>query len=420
MVSDSFPEEQTATKSQFSWDTLRFVLEGLSPIDLPALAVANRGEAQSFLVQYGYDMENPQERDIVRDLLAEAVHFIKAYFCKGTSKHPEALVVPAEIERINDCRDLLVWASLPGINERQAWACAVLRVMHTINHLNNTMRVEFFPEIKRQVLDRFKQNIHYADDGSPVLGRGPLSVPLHAIMYKEEKSRDSLIMKLLHKTNNVAEKVHDRLGVKLVTSNKFDVLRVLRLLRQTNITMFANLTPGRSRNTLLDLDSYRQIYDQLLEVTPGCSEEELEHKFTELVEAQEAVTEAAVTDPAKANNVRNPFSSPDYQSIQFTVQQLVKLENPGFFKARRMRVQLEKYHLGPDLEGLLDELEGPGAEREMRILFPLEVQLIDKENYHKSIVGTASHDEYKKRQTEAACDRVMRQVYIARHHSTID
>ena len=110
-------------------------------------------------------------------------------------------------------------------------------------------------------------------------------------------------------------------------------------------------------------------------------------------------------------NAANAFSSPDYQSIQFTVQQPVTLENPGYFKARRMRVQLEKYHLGPDMEGLLRELEGPDADREMRVLFPLEVQIIDKVNYDKSIEGSASHEEYKKRQIKAACDRVMFAVH---------
>ena len=76
-----------------------------------------------------------------------------------------------------------------------------------------------------------------------------------------------------------------------------------------------------------------------------------------------------------------------------------------------MRAQLEKYHLGPDLEGLLQELEGPGAEQEFRLLFPLEVQIIDKDNYFQSIEGTASHDAYKQRQQDRACLRVLAGIF---------
>lgn len=456
-----FTPQETA-HHEFSWEILRFMLEGRSPIDIPSLDMRNREEAHQFITRYGYNLDNPQERDILRAVFAEAVEFIKRYFCLPSETHPETYTVPSEIERVHDVRDLLVWASSYANAERQAWSCAVLRVMHTIIHIDNAMRIESFPEIKRQILDRFKQNIHEDEAGQPVLGTGTLAVPLYGVFYKEEKSRDSLILKLLHKEKNVAENIHDRLGVKLVTHNRFDALRALRCLRQNLIIMFTNLTPGRSRNLLINLQSYRELYDKCTEgMSATCGEEEREQRFIDLL-ADPAVAEAldrseragsapagsgsdsacsssnvaggatgaggaagagdaaasanngaggATSGAGKRVNAANAFSSPDYQSIQFTVQQPVTLENPGYFKARRMRVQLEKYHLGPDMEGLLRELEGPDADREMRVLFPLEVQIIDKVNYDKSIEGSASHEEYKKRQIKAACDRVMFAVH---------
>ena len=383
--------EKQRIQQEFSWDIIDFLLEGKSPIDLKALTVEERSQAHKFLFNYGYDYNNKEDRETVDEIFAEAIRFIKSYFVHGHSACPTYFTIPAEIERLNDVRDLLIWASGPRTTERQAWSCAILRVMHTIHHLDNTMRAEFFPEIKRQILDKFRQNITEIN-GQVYLGSSSDTIPLFGVFYKEEKSRDSLIMKLLHKPKNVAEKIHDRLGVKLVTYTKLDVLRTLYYLYIHNVIMFANLTPGRSRNTILDLEKCQALFAELLDspiISLGTQ--------TKSMEAEK--------------KTYNPLSSSDYKSLQFTVQELVKLENPGFFKARRLRTQLEKYHLGPDLEGLLQELEGPVAEQEIRVLFPLEVQLIDKDNYAQSIDGTASHDAYKQRQQDRACLRVLAGVF---------
>lgn len=389
-------------RHDFSWEILRFILEGSSPIDLPALALASREEAGQFLLHYGYDLDDEEDREVAWRVHLEAVAFIKRYFgADPVSPHEAPLVIPGEVERPSDLRDLLVWASERDGSERQAWACAVLRLMHTISHVNNTMRTESFPEIKRQVLDRFKQHVHQDAEGRLSLGRGPLAVPLEGIFYKEGKSRDSLILKLLHKPHNVAEMIHDRLGVKIITATRFDALRVLRYMRQNHLIMFANVTPGRSRNTLVDLDHFRSLYEEITEGLAGLSEERRDVEFLELL--RQRSQELGDLD----SRIQNPFTSPEYRSIQFTAQQLVKLDNPGYQRARRMRVQLEKYHLGPDLEGLLRELEGPKEERELRLFFPLEVQILDKDNHQRSLDGAASHAEYKQRQLRAARVRVM-------------
>ncbi|MGM9991737.1 MAG: TIGR04552 family protein [Candidatus Bruticola sp.] len=401
---------KTSTQQEFSWDIVDFMLEGKSPIDLAALTAEDRAQAHKFLLNYGYDYNNKEAKDTVDEIFAEALRFIKAYFVHGHSSCPTYFTIPSEIERLNDVRDLLIWASGPRGTERQAWSCAILRVMHTIHHLDNTMRAEFFPEIKRQILDKFRQNITEVN-GQVYLGSNSDMLPLYGVFYKEEKSRDSLILKLLHKPKNVAEKIHDRLGVKLVTYTKLDVLRVLYYLYTHNVIMFANLIPGRSRNTILDIEKCRAIFAELLESEKESDCIEREKRLDKLVNQLNTISAQELASMAEEKKHYNPLSSSDYQSLQFTVQELVKLENPGFFKARRLRTQLEKYHLGPDLEGLLQELEGPVAEQEISILFPLEVQIIDKENYMQSIDGTASHDAYKQRQQDRACLRVLAGVF---------
>lgn len=395
----------------FSWDILSFILEGKSAIDLPALAISSRTEAYKFLQHYGYDYNKAEDRIIVEDIFSEAIRFIKTYFCNCPAVFPEELLVPPELERLSDVRTLLIWASASDKSERQAWSCAVLRVMHTIHHLNNTESSDFFQEIKRQILDRFKLNIHIdASTGHPVLGHGAFAVPLYCVDYKEEKSRDSLIIKLLQKPKNVSEKIHDRLGVKFVTANKVDALRVLRCLTRSNMIMFANVTPDRSRNNLLNLPGYRRIYEQLA-LQNFDSEASLEKAYIDLINSYEGQAllgdENVPSASSPTLNHSNPNSSDAYHSIQFTVQQLVKVANPSYFTGRRIRVQLEKSHMGPELESMLREFEGSDGNKERRILFPIEVQIIDKENYRLSIEGPASHDAYKERQLKHACRRVM-------------
>ncbi|MBQ7529929.1 TIGR04552 family protein [bacterium] len=398
--------DQLQDKLESSWNITRFIVEGNSPIDLNALSVHDRSQAYRFLLNYGYDMNVATARESLEEIFAESLRFIKQYFCHGHSQCPVYLKLPEEIERLNDVRDLLVWASQPRTSDRQAWSCAVLRVMHTIHHLDNTMRVEFFPEIKRQILNRVKEHVSQLDDGTFLLGHGPNAIHLYGVYYKEEKTRDSLIFKLLHKPKNVSEKIHDRLGVKFVTYNRLDVLRTIYYLYNNNVIMFANLIPGRSRNTLLNMEKCHTIFSRLFML----SQQEVTFNDELLQELNDQLEASAREDARNLTSGReayNPSSSSDYQSMQFTAQQLVKLENPGFFKTRRMRVQLEKYHIGPDLEGLLQELEGPGAEKERQLLFPLEIQIIDKLNYQQSIEGTASHEAYKQRQQDLAFLRVL-------------
>lgn len=51
----------------------------------------------------------------------------------------------------------------------------------------------------------------------------------------------------------MASPFFDRLGVRIITEDRFDTLLVIRNLRMTHVIMFVNVVPGRSRNTLFHL-----------------------------------------------------------------------------------------------------------------------------------------------------------------------
>jgi uncharacterized protein (TIGR04562 family) len=409
------PSSAGQESESFSWDILRLILEGTSSIDLPSLSLHTREEASEFLLHYGYDLDDPHDEAETARVHVEAVSFLKRYLCQkwrvsdSASLEPDPdtapLEIPAEIERPQDLRDLLVWASAePGSSPRQLWACAVLRVMHTISHVNNALHSDFYGEIKRQILDRYKHHVDRRPDGSLWLGRGSQAVPLSAIYYKEEKSRDSMILKLLFKPDNVAQNIYDRIGVKIVVPTLLEAVQALQYLRTNNLIIFAHITPGRSRNTLLDLARFRRLYEEVAQEVGGADGGALNRALRERLSH---LGDGPSAEPD------NPFSSPHYRSIQFTSRQLIKVTNPTFRKARKLRAHLERYHLGPDLEALLDDLEGPEQAREIRFFFPYEVQILDEENHRLSLAGAASHAEYKLRQLQATRRRILGRLLYA-------
>ncbi len=392
------PLPQELAGYDFSWEILRVFLEGISPIDLSRLCLYDRHNAKEFLALYGYDLDNPDEREKALKIHVEAVAFVKKYLCPPPAEGDIELTIRPELERPPDLADILVWASDTSDEELQLWSCALLRVMHTISHADNAFRSRFYPEIKSQILDRFKQHVVEDDKGNLFLGKGELAVPLKGIFFREEKSRDSLILKLLHKPDNVAQRIYDRIGVKIVTPTKIDALLALKYLHNHNLVLFPNITPGRSRNTLVDLGHFRSVYESLTS-----SNEAIENRDLEFVRTIQSDDTAYKLD----ERIVNPFSSPHYRSIQFTCRQLVRVTDPAYRVIQRIRAHLQRYHPGPDIQALLQDLGRHVPDREIRFFFPYEIQILDEINHLQSEEGASSHDEYKRKQVRAARRRVL-------------
>ena len=172
-----------------------------------------------------------------------------------------------------------------------------------------------------------------------------------------------MILKLLHKRDNLPQSVFDRIGIRLVTPTKKEALAALQYIRRHNLAIFAHLNPARSRNTLIDGE-----HGPLL-------------------------------------GAFNPHSSPDFRSIQFTCQHLVKVGNPMHVAAQKLRHKLDQTPC-PELQSALDVLHQHSHEAQIRFLFPYEVQILDEENDLKTHVGESSHANYRLRQIRAVRARV--------------
>lgn len=331
----------------------RVFLEGTSPVNLGRLALTTIEEANEFLRSYGIEPESPIDQYKMREIHREAVDFLKRLLCPAPRSCDASLKMPAEVEDHNNITRFLIGDSNPTL---QAWACAVLRVMHAITYANQVSAGPHSAEIRRQILDRFRSRVETDADGQLWLGG---EVPLCSIQYREEKARDSVILKLLHKPDNLPTSVHDRVGVRLVTPTKQEALQALQYIARHHLANVAHLTPGRSRNTLLT-EEWQQS---------------------------------------------NPYSSPEFRSLQFTCRQLIRLDNPMFLATQKMRTAL-KENTCPELEEAMRELEKHAASPYIRFLFPYEIQILDQENDLKTQVGESSHSNYRLRQLRAVRHRV--------------
>jgi len=377
-----------------AWDTVHTLVGGGSAIDVPRLHVNTLAEAEDFLLCYGYDWHNIQHRTEIERIRGESLTFIDRELLADV-----ALRVPEELRDETDLRRLILFASGETGPSRQRWACAVLRVMHTFSHCHSYFNDRFGEQIRRQILDRFEPHLRLTETGWS-LGHGSMSIPLERFEFKPVKPRSSLVLKLLHKPENVAADVFDRIGLRFVTKERFDAVLAVKYLTENSVVMFANGKPSRSRNTLIDME---WLQEEILllqeEVRAGRMQ-----RYAVLEELRARVS--AQPYPSGPAPSYNPYSALAYHSIQFTCRQMVRVSNPyaGELLVRLSRLGLKEESLHNIVSEVTEGLEG---QDEIRFFFPFEVQILDATSYARTRSGLASHTEYKARQREAVRRRVL-------------
>lgn len=324
--------------SFFPRETLNSIIGGGSGLDLPRLHLTAHAHAVEFLGAYGYAWDQAGCRHDLEQLRQLGLDLL------GDLLDDEEL--PAWLVGQDDVPRLLVTASGTD-STAQRWACALLRVMHTFAHADSHLDDRYGADIRAQIAARFRPHLRPDPRKPAFLG----DIPLVGFELKAQKSRRSSVMKLLHKPQNVATGIFDRIGVRFITPTTFDALRVVRYLRLHNVIVFANVKPARTRNSLVDLD---QVQDRLSKMTAA-----------DVPRLRRQPLPAPDAPPHD-----NPFSSVDYRAIQFTCRQMIRSQGVRFF-------------------------------------FPFEIQILDVESYEASRSGLASHEEYKARQRQAVRERVL-------------
>lgn len=400
-----FSRPKYLEKYYFDWELFNVLLDGKSALDAKSflMPMINKDQVINFLDAYGFDSNDLVLKAELFGNFQEALQFIKKYFLKEGNEEGLDLELPHKISMINDISDLFLMASgnFDGITfEECIWAGIVLRVIHTIIHVDKDIRSRYFNVIQQQVFDRFYKYVKREGDELYLESENE-KIPLIEFETKARKKRDSTIIKLLHKVENVAEELFDRIGVRFICENKHDALRIVKFLHDNHIILAHNVKPSRSLNTLINTNKFRKEYRSIIKksIRNNLSEEE----FFEHVD-QACIGDSM--DMKNINNGTNEHTNKNYKSIQFTCRQLIKYKDPFISEFLKLRNFAKETDDKTDFMNKVLSMDISSIGRDIRFFYPFEVQIVDKEGHENNTQGLASHAKYKKSQIRSAMIRV--------------
>jgi uncharacterized protein (TIGR04562 family) len=387
---------------------MNVLIGGLSSIDLPEIEITDKNEATLFLRSYGYDPDRANDARFIHAIIIEALAFIERNLM--SKEWRRGLTPPTEILNCDDARDLLLWACdrRSEFNVRGMWACAILRVMHTIAHIEGAFRYSDIDVARDEIMSRLQGIITQSSDGRKWLVHGNQRIELERFEWKNKKSRESVLLKLLHKRANVAETIYDMLGVRIVIKEAAEVLLAVKLLYKSHVISFPNAIPTRSRNSFVDLDRFRMDVDLLRgslatgHISPADFIKQLD----------------LLTIHPPETDKENPHTGEEYRAIQLTCRQLIRTARPLSILRKNLEVASQSLDRMKEESSstVIDEI-GAVLQNISRIagddefsFFPFEVQIMDSKSYVLNTTGSASHTKYKKSQVKAARRRVLSEI----------
>lgn len=408
------------SKYLFDWEQFDVVIGGRSALDSKYFIgqTFDAEYAEHFLKGYGFDPNDPINKAELFGNFQEALQFIKRYFLKEGSPDGLDLKVPQSIYMITEVTDLFIMATKQKTDqevEERLWAEVILKIMHTILHVDKDIRTNYFSVIQTQVFDRFYKVLVRDNDNKLYLSAPMKSdkIPLVEFETKSKKTRDSVILKLLHKVENVAEELFDRIGVRFITFGKLDTLRVIKFLLDTGVLIPHNIKPSRSLNSLIDLEEFKERHKKIIKM--AMKNNLSEERF---LQALERASNECVKNTVKMSG-SNPHSSRGYHSIQFTGRQLIKYRNPFLEQFNNLRNIAREKAEDNDLAKNILSLDMSLIARDIRFFYPFEIQIVDQESYKNNTEGEASHQEYKRSQQISAMNRVFKPLLKFKNLSPI-
>jgi len=356
-------------------------------------------DATKFIDAYGFNTNDPVDMELIWEVFDDAVVFLDKSL--ADSQYPK---VPEHLRSrtsVSDIRRILLLASAESGGLDQIWSCAILRIMHVLIHLHHDPRLKYFDQVQTQVLGRLDQHLFIdGSDGATYLGSKQEEGAIKLLFFKKKdrKDKEREIIKLLHKADSLVEEIYDRIGFRLVTETKFDAIRAVKLLLQRNVISLPNIRPGRSRNRLLDVNRLHTEIDRVLAFlnkNPEPDPVEYDRMLRRL--------ERRIGYRTLGRSLINPHTSEHYRAIQFTCRELIKVHNPMYQTYLNLQKGLENIHGGIQvLQESFARLPKPYD----YVFFPFEIQIMDVKAYADSIFGRSSHEDYRRKQLDAARNRV--------------
>lgn len=341
-------------------EAIRLILDGTSVIDWHKLDLDTLDKVDSFLRVSCVDPQDEDDMERLRFVLNQAVNYLEEH---------QGIRLPDDLRNPEDVRQVFVAASTWSgrFRRHQAMACMILKLMHTINHMEAAELKHRLPISEAELIDRVERSIISHADEMRHSG-----YPLQAF-YSSRKTRTSVISKLLSKRESIAATLYDKIRFRIVVETPEELLSLLAYLAR-NLFPMNYVIPDESHNNLLDLR-------RALQRTPR------------LAELSKSLQRLSNDEPSEQAQL-NPFSSRSYRVINFIVDYPIRVDD-----ILAKEGITATYLLG-------------------RIVYVMvEFQLVDSVTATTNEEGPNAHGLYKGRQKKVVEERLLRGSLKKNSHS---
>ena len=320
-------------------EAIRLLLRGGSVIDWHRLNFDAEREARELVAAHELHLSDPQDVERIAVVRDEAIAFLRRHF---------DFPVPKPVAQL-DLPGLVMLAA--GSGHRQLCACAIIKVMHIIHHLEGRELLFMLPFSDQELFYLVEEKVYR------VIG----SMLAHGFPILEfiggRKNKDSLYQKLLSKPETIAANIYDKLRFRIVTREPDDIFPTLNYMLR-HIFPFNYVIPGQSTNTLFHFRAYCDKHPHL---------QQLYGKLQTKPDLEDDLT-----------RIENRFTASTYQVVHFVVDMPLRVP-PDMLK----KAPAQAHNLGP-------------------VIFVLtEFQILDRHTEQRNELGDASHAAYKERQKHA-------------------
>ncbi len=324
-------------------DAIRLILKGNSVIDWNRAHFGDYAAVDRFLRLHLLDVERADDLRRLRFVHSEAVNYLEEHL---------GLSFPGDLREPADVRDIFVLASQTGgFRRRQILACAILKLMHVINHMESAELRFQTPLSEARILDLAERRIVAGADRMRAEG-----FPIVAF-YGSRKTRNSIITKLIAKKENTAATIFDKLRFRIVTEEHHQILPAIAWLTN-HLFPFNYVIPGQSHNNLVHLAQVLQQPDY----------HDIRNNVQGMGDAVDLIPE------------ENPFSGGSYRMINFIVDFPVRVDGEAPIRY--------------------------GAMLGRTVFAMVEFQVIDRETARLNEEGENAHKFYKDRQRSIVAKRL--------------
>lgn len=326
----------------FDAEIVKLILRGESIVDWHRLNLKSVEQAHELLETMEYRPTEPPDRARLEKIKNEAISYLRRQF---------NFPIPKPVERATT-EELMMIAS--GEGHRQLCACAILKAMHIVHHVECRELGFTLPMSMQDVFGMVEEKV-YRVIGDMLASGYPI-----VEFIGGRKNRDSLYTKLLSKSNTTAANVYDRIRFRIVMRSAEDILPTVLYLSK-RVFPFNQVVPGQSLNTIFPFRS----------------------SFAQLPKLQGLLPMFQVDLNDELTLTDNVFSARAFRAVHFVVDVPVRLPRELLENAPN-----EVWALGPVVSVLS------------------EFQIVDRETEVTNELGEGSHAAYKERQRAAVMKKL--------------